>query len=431
MRQCGGGTIADGIIDEYPLPQPIITVNLTALEVKRLLGITISIAEIASILRRLQFETRLLDENTLQVTVPPHRLDISEDAVVGQADLVEEVARVYGYDRLPSTMMADAMPEQWANHELLWEEKARDLLVNYGLRENIGYRFTTPEQESLLSGTEGLTLFSRSEYVHITNPIAADKTVLRRSLLGGMLSQLLQNKRWRDTHQVFEIGPVFRALPDDHLPEEETILAILLSGFRQRNPWLGESNDTLLDFYDLKGLIHGLLEDLHVTGWEERRSTHPTYHPGRAVDIWLSGNPVISYGELHPLVARNYDLAEEKILVGELKLNAIQNAAKTNFSVQALPTTPPVFQDIALIVSRQTSHEDLARVIRRAGGKNLREIRCFDVYTGPPIPKNKKSLAFKLTYRADGRTMTDKEVAKIHQRIVRAAEREWGAKLRT
>ena len=430
MRQSGDGQIADGIIDEYPLSAPTITVKLTAQEVKRLLGITLSVAEIASILRRLHFETQQLDENSLEVTVPPHRLDISDDAVIGQADLVEEIARVYGYDRLPSTILADAMPEQWANHELLWEEQTRDLLVNYGLRENIGYRFTTPEREASLVAAGQPSPFAAADYVRITNPIAADRTVLRRSLLSGMLTQLAENRRWRDSQQVFEIGPVFRARPDEPLPDEEIILAILQCGLRPRSEWLGESDDSMLDFYDMKGLIHALLTDSHVTGWEERRSERPTYHPGRAVDIWLAGDRVASYGELHPIVARNFALADVTVLAAELKLAALQNAAKVNFAVRALPSTPPVLQDIALIVPVRTTHNDLARVISHAGGAILRELRCFDVYSGPPIPVGYKSLAFKLTYQADGRTLTDKEVARVHRKIMRAAERELDASLR-
>ena len=158
----------------------------------------------------------------------------------------------------------------------------------------------------------------------------------------------------------------------------------------------------MLDFYDMKGLIHALLTDSHVTGWEERRCEQPTYHPGRAVDIWLAGDRVASYGELHPIVARNFALADVTVLAAELKLAALQNAAKVNFAVRALPSTPPVLQDIALIVPVRTTHNDLARVISHAGGAILRELRCFDVYSGPPIPVGYKSLAFKLIYQADG-----------------------------
>lgn len=431
MRQTGGGEVAEDIIDGYPLPQPEVAIHLTKQEVARLLGIDLEIPEINSILERLQFKTRYIDADTLHVAVPPHRIDISEDPVIGQADLIEEIARIYGYDRIPSTIMADAMPDQSANHELLWEERIRDLLVNYGLRENIGYRFTTPEQEAMLSGSENTTLFPKSDYVHITNPISVDKTVLRRSLLGGMLSQLVLNRRWRDSHLVFEIGPIFRSLSDQPLPQEETRLGILLQGTRKRNHWLDDSDESEMDFFEIKGLIHNLLDDLHVDGWEERRSNSPTYHPGKSVDIWVDNQPVASYGELHPLVARKFDLGGETVLVSEINLKALRGAAKTNFLIQTLPTTPPILQDIALIVAVQTTHDEIVRVIRRAGGNILRKVQCFDIYSGPPIPENRKSLAFNLTFQSDSRTLTVKEVAKVQQRIIRAAEKELGAQLRT
>ena len=433
MRSSGGGQIVRGIIDVYPLPAAEITVQLATAEVHRLLGVSLSRENIAAILQRLQFATQPIGEHALQVTVPPHRQDISDDPVTGQADLIEEIARVYGYDRLPSTIMADAMPEQWANHELLWEEKTRDLLASYGLRENIGYRFTTPEREAALAPAGQESPFDAEQYVRITNPIAADKTVLRQSLLSGMLKQLAENRRWRETQQVFEIGPVFRALPQEKLPLEENRLAILLSGPRPQNAWLADERDDdaeLLDFYDMKGVIHALLHDLHVAGWQERRSEQPHLHPGRSADIWRAGQRIASYGELHPIVARNFSLADSPLLVAEMAFASLQAAATTNFPIPPLPTTPPVLQDIALIVPEQTTHEAVSRVIARAGGAILREARCFDVYTGAPIPEGRKSLAFKLTYQAQGRTLTDKEVARVHRKIARAAERELGATLR-
>ena len=431
MRQTGGGEVAKDIIDEYPLPQPEISISLTKQEVSRLLGIDLEISAMNSILERLQFKTQHVQADTLLVTVPPHRLDINEDPVIGQADLIEEIARIYGYDQIPSTIMDDAMPDQRANHELLWEERIRNLLVNYGLRENIGYRFTTPEREAMLNGTENTTLFPISDYVHITNPISVDKTVLRRSLLGGMLTQLVLNRRWRDSYLVFEIGPIFKSLSDQPLPMEETRLGILLQGTKERDHWLDDIDKTEIDFFDIKGLIHNLLEDMHVEDWKERRSNNPTYHPGKSVDIWVNNQLVASYGELHPLVARNFDLSGETVLISEIKLNALREAAKANFLIQSLPTTPPILQDIALIVAVQITHDEIVNVIRRAGGNILREVQCFDVYSGPPIPENRKSLAFNLTYQSDSRTLTDKEVAKVQQRIIQAAERELGAQLRT
>ena len=431
MRQNGGGRIAKDILDEYPLPEKEVCLLLSQQEVTRILGVTLSLAEIAAILERLQFTTVRQSENSLLVTVPPHRLDIHEDPVIGQADLIEEIARVYGYDNLPSTIMADAMPEQRANYELLWEERIRNLLVNYGLRETIGYRFTTPEQELWLNGDEDRPHFLPSEYVRVTNPIAADKTVLRRSLLGGMLKQLDQNRRWRNRLQVFEIGPIFRATPEQALPIEETRLAIVMQGTRNLEPDSEDAGDSQLDFFDLKGLIHSLLADLQVAEWEERRSVHPTYHPGKSVDIWLQDRAVARYGELHPTVARKFNLDPGSVLISEMNPLALYATAEQNFQIQALPSNPPVLQDMALTVAKQITHEELVQVIRKAGGKTLRSVHCFDVYTGPPIPEDRKSLAFKLTYQSEQRTLTDPEVAKIHQRIARAAERELGAQLRS
>ena len=183
----------------------------------------------------------------------------------------------------------------------------------------------------MLNGTENTSLYPTSDYVHITNPISVDKTVLRRSLLGGMLTQLVLNGRWRDSHLVFEIGPIFKSLSDQPLPLEETRLGILLQGTKERDHWLDDFDKTEMDFFDIKGLIHNLLDDMHVEGWKERRSNNPTYHPGKSVDIRVNNQLVASYGELHPLVAQNFDLSSETVLVSEIKLNALRDSRKVKF----------------------------------------------------------------------------------------------------
>ncbi len=430
MRQTGGGQIADGFLDEYPLSPSLIRLKLPVSDVERLLGIHLAPEEIATLLRRLQFEVEIGEDGILRVVVPPHRLDINEDPMTGRADLVEEIARVYGYDRLPLTNLADSLPEQWANETLQWEERIRDFLVQYGLQENIGYRLTSPEREKKLFFASMPPAINPKKYVRITNPIATDKTVLRQSLLGGLLTQLSENLRWHDTQQVFEIGPVFYARSEPGLPEEEKRLAILLCGAPPQNDWLAAESAEPMDFYDIKGLVHALLKDLHIPNWDERRSQQSSYHPGRAVDICLNGKICGSYGELHPLVAEEFGLGERRVLVAEFRLCIIESSASVNFAIKPISTTPPILQDIALVLPEQVTHEETAQVITRAAGKILRKIHCFDVYSGPPIPSGYKSLAFSLTYQTDDRTLTDKEVARVQQRIVRATKRELGAELR-
>ncbi|MCA9886577.1 MAG: hypothetical protein KC708_26585, partial [Anaerolineae bacterium] len=185
MRQTGGGTIAEGIIDDYPnKPEPV-EVTLPIADVQRLLGVEISIQQAADVLSRLRFEVTI-DGEVIHAVAPDYRTDIGTGDV-GVADLIEEIARIIGYDRIPDTIMADEMPPQWSNTQLQGEETIRDLLVTLGLRENISYRLTTPETEAQLVPNGAKSSLPNAEYIKIINPIAADKTHLRHTLIGNML----------------------------------------------------------------------------------------------------------------------------------------------------------------------------------------------------------------------------------------------------
>jgi phenylalanyl-tRNA synthetase beta chain len=429
MRQSGGGVVAQGFIDEYPLPAPTIEVKLPIAQVQRLLGMDFSVDTAADILKRLEFGVKVKGD-TLTVTVPDFRMDIGTDQV-GQADLVEEIARIYGYDKIPDTIIADAMPPQWANTALEREERARDILVALGLRETISYRFTTPEREAMLTPSKlanGADI-SHEGYVELANPMVADKTALRHTLLISLLENAQQNVRFTPRQQLFEVGNVYFQHDGQKLPDEPRRLGLLITGSRRVNSWLGGESEDNVDFYDLKGVVEGLLGALHVTGVSYSRTDHTTFHPGRSAQLSINGKAIGSFGELHPLVAQAFDLTETPILLAEFDLDALLDEVENNHPVTALPTTPPVLQDIALVVNVDTSAAAVEAVIVKAGGNLLKSVRLFDVYQGDPIPEGQKSLAYNLVYQAD-RTLEDKEVAVVHKKIVKAAERELGAKLR-
>lgn len=427
MRQTGGGTIAKGIIDAYPLPPEPITVHLPISEVHRLLGIPLTVQETAGMLSRLQFDVTI-NGDTIQAVVPEYRTDIS-DGIVGQADLVEEIARVLGYDRIPTTIMADEMPEQNRNRTLEIEERIRDLMITLGLSENISYRFTTPEAEAQLVPDGAESSLPQADYVALLNPIASDKTVLRHTLLRNLLHNAANNARFKESQQVFEIGSVYLK-HGAGLPEEAARLAILITGARQLPDWTGQSAGTAVDFYDLKGIIEGLMNGLHISDYSVTRSNHTTLHPGRSAALAIRGKYVGDFGELHPRVAQNLRWEGSAVLVAELDLDVLIAKTPDLYGVEALPVSPPVLEDLALVVSASTAAADVEAVIRRAGGKLVREVRLFDVYTGESIGAGNKSLAYALTYQTDEKPLTDKDVKKVRERIIGVAERELGAKLR-
>src|SRR5947209_10812577 len=221
MRQTGGATVGQGLVDCYPAPLPPQTITLTMAEVRRQLGMDFPVAEAARILRALQFTVEPAGADALRVTTPPHRIDIQ----AGSADLIEELARVYGYDRLPSTLLADQLPEQHANRPLEFEERLRDVLVNCGLHEVITYALTEPERDAPIGLGEG-------QYVELQNPISQERRVMRQSVLGGVLEVAVANLRHTDDVRLFEIGSVYLGKERQKLPDEPRRLALLLTGRR-------------------------------------------------------------------------------------------------------------------------------------------------------------------------------------------------------
>ena len=428
MQQLAGGCIAQGIVDYYPAPAPSVRVDLPMAEVRRLLGIDLSLRETRRLLEALEFTCEPnAAGDALQVTVPDHRMDIGT-GVVGRADLVEEVARIYGYDRIPTTQIHDAMPPQRDNRPLTLEQRVKQLLVEAGLQEVITYRMTTPEREEALSVVQGAP--APVPYVEIANPITPERRVMRRSLLAGVLEVMAHNVRQRERVWLFEVGPIFLARPEAELPDELERIAIALTGPRRPIGWQA-ADVAPVDFFDLKGIVEALLEGLHVSGVKFEPSQHVSYWPGRCALLKVADEPLGVLGQLHPAVVEAFDMpGNAAVLAAELDLERLMTHVPDAFRVRPVPRFPAVRQDIALVVDEDIPADRVQAAIREAGGRLLADARLFDVYRGEQIGPGKKSLAYTLTFQADDRTLTDKEVAKQQARIVRALEEKLGARLR-
>jgi phenylalanyl-tRNA synthetase beta chain len=425
LREFAGGTIAEGLVDAYPSPPEPSEVFITPEDVQRWLGIQLEPAEIDSILSSLGFEVREKDKG-LVVRTPDHRLDI-EDGIVGQADLMEELARMYGYDRIPETMISDEIPPQHSLPRLEAEERIRDHLAALGLQEIVTYRLTTPEREARI-----LPPGERQDdrpYIRLENPISMDRVVMRHSLLASLLEIAESNARYRDRLALYEIGPVYLAAEGDPLPEEPLRLALALCGLRESSHWSAQSS-TLFGFFELKGMLTALFEHIHIEEVSFENAYHPSFHPGKCARILLAGEQVGVMGELHPLVKENYDLSPHPMLVAELDLEPVLLSAITAIAVSPVKSYPPVLEDLAIVVNEAVPAQQVEQVIRKAGGELLEGLALFDVYRGEQVGEELKSLAFALTYQAADRTLTDEEVAGIRQKIIDSLEKELGAKLR-
>ena len=425
MRRWTGGTVAKGLVDEYPLPQVDTRVTLVPADIQRWLGIRLTAEEIAEILGRLAFKVSIKGDE-LEVQTPPHRLDVGE-GMTGKADLMEEIARVYGYDRIPESNLADGLPQQVGNRDLEVEEKIRDTLAGLGLQEIVTYRITSPEADQ--KGTPRGVAEGR-EYLELANPISADKTVMRQDLLASMFEVVERNYRRRDRIALFEIGPVF--LPED--PElnieEITKLALCLYGSRSHPSWQGGKKE-LMDYYDLKGIVEELLADLHISGVKFLPDPLPNFHPGKSARIEVNGNTLGHLGEVHPLVKQNYKLPDQPLPAAILDIEALLNEVEDLYTVEMVPDQPPVLEDLALVVEDGVPAQEVQALIEQTGGKTLRDVRLFDVYRGEQLGEGKKSLAYSLVYQHPEKTLTDKEVLAIRNKIVKRLEKELGAQLRS
>lgn len=454
MREVGGGEVVKGFIDLYPRKPKEITINLPIAEVKRQLGVGIPEKQIVKYLESLEFQvkspkakgksksSRQPPVTSLQVVAPDHRLDVD-----GTDDLIEEIARLYGYDKLPISRMNDELPPQRANVELEQEELVRDLLIDAGLQETITYRFTTPEREALLTlpGAARPSIPQR-EYVRIENPISADRAALRQTLLPNLLEIASSNLRYRARVAAFEIGPVFwhrgandevlpretrTQIPEDaglKLPLERRRLGIILTGAREDLHW-DKADTTPMDFYDLKGVIEAILGGLHLDG-KFIASDHPALHPRRAAELKLGDAVVGVLGELHPLLLEKFDLPAQAVLIAELDLDALLANVSALYKTQALSKYPAVVQDVALIVDENIAAERVHALIQDTGGALLQRAVLFDVYRGDQIPRGKKSLAYQLTFQANDRTLSEADATKARERIVARLRNEIGAEVR-
>jgi phenylalanyl-tRNA synthetase beta chain len=422
MAEFGGGTVAPVIGDAYPGCRPETVIALDPAYVSRMLGIEVPVREIVRILTALEFEVASGESGTLDITVPSHRLDVTRPI-----DLVEEVGRVWGYDRFPATLISDEMPPQRANARLAGAERVRDLLISCGLDEVITYSLVDVEEDGQLWLADALA--APSNYLRIVNPLSAERAYLRQTLLPSLLRTTRENLRFIDRVTIFEISAVYLPAKEPALPEEPRRLSIVMTGPREDEAWLTGQDRAPMGFYDLKGVVEALLAGLGLIGTFEP-GKHPAFHPGRCAQVTVGDSVVGALGELHPQVRAAFDLPGQPVCALELDLDELLTAWGAPRTMTPISAHPPVYEDLAIIVDEGMPEVQVRDMIAQTGAPLLRSVNLFDVYRGKQIGAGKKSLAYRLVYQADERTLTDKEVAKLRGKIVSRLEREVGATLR-
>ena len=407
-----GGKVLSGLIDinsSTVKPWPI---QLRPSRVNKILGMNIAKEEIRAILTRLGLKLEQVEEDQLRVTIPLRRPDL-----LIEEDLVEEIVRLHGYDRVPTTLPRGELIE---NRESLPERlktMVRDLLVSYGFFECITYSFINPVNLNRLriAGDD-----PRLRLIPVQNPFSEEQAVMRTTLLPGLLKAALQNISYRELNmQLFELGTVYspKELPIQSLPDETDRLTLLVSGLAPEPNWVVPSRQA--DFYELKGALELIFKRLQIKGISYADRAEPFTHPTRSAQLLLDGKQIGFIGELHPEVAADFEL-EQPVTLAEIELAPLFSKANLVPRVVPLPRYPAANRDLAVVVSKEISAAKIEEAIWLAGGEVLSAVRLFDLYEGKQVPAGKRSLAYSLVFRREEGTLTEGEINAAQSKIEEA-----------
>lgn len=422
MAACSGGTISPGIIDNRPVPPkavPAITVSTA--RTNQVLGTGFTRDEIKQTLADLSFTVADADGDGIAATPPSYRVDVTESI-----DLIEEVARLRGYDSIAETLPCISPLPPVKDKARAMDRNIRNCLTRQGFNEIVTYSFISPLE---LAGINLPEEDYRRKPLTILNPLTEEQSCMRTTLIPGLLSAAQKNSNQKNLNlKLFEVGPVFLPEENKKLPREEKTVAGLLTGFYQEETWNSKPRE--VDFFDIKGCVETLLRELHVDGFSLDPSGHsPFLRAYRALDLVLDKQWAGSAGELHPAIAERYGLSQKTYLF-EISLPHLLHRFTEERTFQALPKYPPVYRDIALVIDEDISGQRIWDVMHRFKNKFIEEIRIFDYYKGSSIPAGKKSLGYRITYQSYDHTLTDREVNTWHEELVQGLGRELGAELR-
>lgn len=421
-----GRLLHHGRVDIWPHPYAPRSVEVRPAKVRQWLGLDLTEPEMVRHLESLGFSIASRAGSELVVGVPSWRNDVEREA-----DVVEEIARIHGYDRIPTILpplLADQAPVRRASGQGDWlggrahafSRAAASLLNAQGYHEAVNLSFAQP-------GDEDWTGWG--EPVAVANPLSPEQEHMRRSLLPALIRNVQTNlSRQNDRVRLFEIGRIYRESANDLPSHEEGRIALAATGPRWAQAWVADKN--LLDFYDLKGTVDALLEQLGVAGAGWESTEHPLLHPGKSARIVLEGKVVGYAGELHPKLARAKDIATP-LQLAELDLESLLARPLARPTVPtALPRFPAADRDLAFIVDRAVHAGTMLGAVQQLKLDLLESARIFDCYEGPPLPADRKSVGLRLRFRHADRSVTEEELVPLRLRCVEALQREFKAEFR-
>ena len=417
IAEIAGGEICSGIVDAYPGKREAVNIKLRPERANFVLGTDIAPDDMRDLLTRLGFTV----SDTFGVTVPTFRPDVSQEI-----DLVEEIARVYGFDNIPTTLPRGDLPIPQLDPKEDLRERVKTYLLQCGMMEAMNYAFYHPDvfDHIRLESTDPLR-----QAVQIANPLTEDQSIMRTTLLPSLLANAQRNRNHQiNDVQFFECSKVFIPNGTGEYPNEPERVAGIIAG----NLGAGVYGDPFrpADFFDIKGVVEGALDGCGVSDYTITHTDHPTFHPGRRAEIRIEDKTLCVFGEVHPEVLENYDLPHKAYLF-ELDFERLVGTVEPMKQFEPIPIYPSVNRDLAIVLDADTPASRPTEIIKSAGGELVSGLHLFDVYTGEQVPEGKKSLAFAIEYRSRTETLTDEIVDQVHGGILEQLERELGATLRS
>lgn len=408
--QLGAGEVLKGAVDVYPEEIKPHKVTIRPEKINSLLGISLNNEEMVDIFRRLELKAKN-SKDIIEITVPTYRMDL-----LMEADFAEEVARIFGYDKIPPTMAKGNIAVGGKPENQIIGDIIKDLLNGMGFNEILTYSFVSPKTIDMINLGKNS---AKRNMIRLINPLGDETSVMRTGLLPNMLEVASGNiNRKVEDFRAFEIGQVFVPGPNSEkeLPYEIPNLVIAIYGKE--------------DFYELKGVIETLLNELGIKDYEFTvEKDHPTYHPGRCANVVVGDKILGTIGELHPIVIENYDL-NKRCYCGELDLSVLLKLSQMEKSYEPLAKYPSITRDFAVVVNKTVLAKQIEDIIKSKGENILESFKLFDVYEGDQIEKDLKSVAYTITYRDKKRTLTDEEVDIVHNNILAEISEKLGGKLR-
>lgn len=410
IEQLGAGKISKGYVDIYKNKRTPRRILFDPKKINKILGTDIDIQEMLNILNKLSIDVKI-DGKKYCAVIPTFRYDIK-----GEEDLAEEICRIYGYDKLPTTLPEGDVTIGGLNFEQKFADIVKETLVGCGFSEIYTYSITSPKSLNKINAPESSSL---RKVIKLMNPLGEDHSVMRTTMLPSMLDAICYNLNQKiEPIKLFEYGRVYipQELPLKDLPSEVKKLSIGLYGKNS-------------DFFDLKQSIETLFTRLKIKNYRFRQFKHFAFHIGRCAKIYIKQEEVGIVGEVCPDITDNYEI-KERVYLAELDLETICKNASFDITFKPLPRFPASTRDLAIVVEEKVPVGDIIYAIKDIGGRLLEEVEIFDIYKGEQIGNNYKSLAFSLIYRSKDRTLTDAEVEDIHGKIKMHLVEKFNGRLR-